>query len=195
MLQVASSTSVVDVMVAVTSSSGLIKLMQTEEEEEEEEEEGTSGTPLLITLCTHHHYHSGKDKRDKIFHLGPRDQREGCRVEETLLYVAVDSRPYSVLCRRKVPTKGGSSTPVPSPEKNSVGFLSGRMMSQRHMFIVIVWTPEEGEGEEEEGEEERQEIGRNLPFKRRELRPHAVCVEKWDTQNGPVPRQGATESN
>ena len=188
MLQVASSTSVVDVMVPVTSSSGLIKLMQTEEEEEEE---GTSGTPLLITPCTHHHYHSGKDKRDKSFHLGPRDQREGCRVEETLLYVAVDSRPYCVLCRRKVPTKGGSSTPVPSPEKNSVGSLSGRMMSQRHVFIVIVWTSEEGEGEEEEG----QEIGRNLPFKRRELRPHAVCVEKWDTQNGPVPRQGATESN
>lgn len=190
MLQVASSTSVVGVMVAVTSSSGLIKLMQMEEEEEE----GTSGTPLLITRCTHHHNHSGKDKRDKSFHLGPRDQREGCRVEETLLYVAVDSRPYSVLCRRKVPTKGGSSTPVPSPEKNSVGSLSGRMMSQLHMFVAIVWTPEGEEGEEEE-EEERQEIGHNLPFKRRELRPHAVYAGKWDTQNGPVPRQGATESN
>ena len=109
------------------------------------------------------------------------------------MYVAVDSRPYSVLCRRKVPTKAGSFTPVPSPEKNSVDFLSGQMMSQLHMFVVMVWTPEEGEGEE--GEEEEQEIGHNLPFKRRELRPHAVCAGKWDTQNDPVPRQGATESN
>ena len=182
-------------MVAVTSSSGLTKLMQMEEEEEEEEEEGTSGTPPLITPCTHHHRHSGKDKRDKIFHLGCRDQRDGCRVEETLWCVAVDSRQYSVLCRRKVPTKAGSSTPVPSPEKNNVDSLSGQMMSQLHMFRVIVWTPEGGEGEEEEGEEEGKEIGHNLPFKRRELHQHAVCVGRWDTQNGLAPRQGATESS
>ena len=194
-------------MVAVTSSSGLTKLMQMAEEEEEKE--GTSGTPLLITPCTHHHCHSGKDKRDKIFHLGCRDQREGCRVEETLSCVAVDSRPYSVLCRRKVPTKAGSSTTVPSPEKNSVDSLSGQMMSQLHMFRVIVRTPEggegeeeegegeeeEGEGEEEEGEEEGKEMGHKLPFKRRELHQHAVCVGRWDTQNGPAPRQGATESS
>ena len=179
-------------MVAVTSSSGLTKLMQMEEEEEE----GISGIPLLITPCTHHHCHSGKGKRDKIFHLGCRDQREGCRAAETLSCVAVDSRPYSVLCRRKVPTKAGSFTPVPSPEKNSVDFLSGQMMSQLHMFAVIVWTPEGGGGEEEEeGEEEGKEMGHNLPFKRRELHQHAVCVGKWDTQSGPAPRQGATESS
>ena len=38
-------------------------------------------------------------------------------------------------------------------------------------------------------------MGHNLPFKRRELHQHAVCVGRWDTQNGLAPRQGATESS
>ena len=186
-------------MVAVISSSGLTRLIWGEEEGLQEEAGLEEACTLLTVLRPHQHPHPGKDKVDKttthhssLDHRQDRDRGDGgsLRAAEdppAASCVAVGFKQCSVRFRRTAPIKGNFSTPAPSPEKNSVGSLSGRMMFQHHTFTVAP-----GEGEEEE------EVGTSAllapPLGRRELHQHAVCVGKWDTQRDPVPRQGATKN-